>query len=293
MKQPDLRAGVGGKPGVALLRRAEYRDFRQKQIHAHWQEEEARRDGINETRSETPSDTEEFPWVSTPTAERVIAGLRYAQFAHDIVVIYGGSGLGKSHCIHHYRNNTPSVFLVELCPVLGSISASLQETCRALNLQANTRQAVQMHRAICAKLRGTNALLVFDEAQNLSMRALDQVRCIHDRTKVGIALVGNEQVYSQIAGSNRPAYLDRLYSRIGKRIHLARAMPGDINALVEAMDIADGAARMRLCQIAGRPGALRVLQKVARLAGVYAAGEARALTLEDVEAAWADLGGLG
>ena len=291
MKQPDLRAGGSGKPGELVRRRSDYRDYRSKNVHALWKGMEVLQEDAAEFQGLDLCAEDEFRWVPTPTSERIIAGLRYAQFSRDIVVIYGGAGVGKSHCIRHYLSSAPSVYLIELCPAFGGLLASLQETCRALGIHVHSGQAAQMHRSICAKLRNETALLIFDEAQELTMHALDQVRCIHDQTKVGIALVGNEQVYLQIAGSNRPAYLDRLYSRIGKRIHLAHAMPGDAQALVHAMAIEDGAARARLCQIGSRPGALRLLQKIARLAEAYAAGEERPLSLSDVEAAWADLCG--
>lgn len=292
MKQPDLRSMRGGRAGEARFRRREYSEFREEQVHFARRDAEEERELENEL-IEGSVASEEVTWVSTPTAERVIAGLRYAQFTRDIVVIYGGAGLGKSHCVRHYRRITPSVFHVELSPATGSLTASLQEVCRVLDLRIYSKQVAYMHRSICTRLRGSSALLVIDEAQELNMQALDQVRCIHDQAKIGIALVGNEQVYAQIAGANRAAYLDRLYSRIGKRIHLPRAVPGDAVALIDAWGIAEPNCRARLAQIGGRPGALRVLGKVVRLAGVYAQGEGREIGLEDVDCAWADLGGIG
>lgn len=231
-------------------------------------------------------------WVSTPTSERVIAGLRYAQLAGDIVIIYGGAGLGKTHSIRHYQASSPNVFHVELSPATGSILACLEEIALALGINDYARTAAYLHRAICVRLRNTSALLVFDEAQELGMQALDQVRCIHDRAKVGIALVGNERVYAQMAGSNRAAYLDRLYSRIGKRIHLKRASESDADALIAAWGISDGASRARCRAIAAKPGALRVLSKALRLAAAYALADSRAVCSDDIDAAWYDLGGL-
>ncbi len=239
-----------------------------------------------------PGVSEGPSWTSTPTGERILAGLRYAQFTSDIVVIYGGAGLGKSHCVRHYSNLTPSVFSVELSPATGSLTASLQEICRSLDLRVFGEQNSYMHRAIKTKLRGTTSLLVVDEAQELSIQALDQIRCIHDQARIGVALVGNEQVYAQIAGAKRAAYLDRLHSRIGKRIHIPCAVPGDAAALIAAWGISDPGCRYLLSRIAARPGAFRLLRKVLTLASAYAEAELRHLSKEDVDAAWADLGGL-
>lgn len=231
-------------------------------------------------------------WVSTPSAEKIIAGLRYAQLANDVVLIYGGAGLGKSKSIHRYAQSAPNVFAVEMSPATSGVLACLEEIAIAVGMRDYTRQAAFLHRAICVRLRGTNGLLVIDEAQHLGVMALDQVRAIHDRTGVGLALVGNERVYTQMAGSNRAAYLDRLYSRIGKRIHLKKSSDGDADALVKAWGIDDGACRARIRDIASKPGALRVLTKVLRLAATYAQAANRKVCCEDIHASWRELGGL-
>lgn len=229
-------------------------------------------------------------WVATPTGEKILAGLRYAQIAGDIAVIYGGAGVGKSKAIRHYSRISPNVFAVELTPAHGGVLGALEEIALAVGLKSYTRQSAYLHRAICSRLRGTNGLLVIDEAQQLGMRALDQVRGIHDHAQVGLALVGNERVYTQLAGNNRAAYLDRLYSRIGKRIHLKRSTDADADALALAWQVDEALIRSRLRQIGGKPGSLRVLGKVLRLATLYAEGEGRKIVLADIEAAWRDLG---
>lgn len=231
-------------------------------------------------------------WVGTPTSEKIIAGLRYAQMANDVVVIYGGAGLGKSKTIARYAQTAPSVIVVEMTPSTSGVLACLEEVAIAVGLRDYSRQAAFLHRAICSRLRATNGLLVVDEAQHLGVQALDQLRGIHDRTNIGLALVGNERVYTQMAGSNRAAYLDRLYSRIGKRIHLKRASEADADAIVKAWGIDDAACRHRIRDIAAKPGALRVLNKVLRLAATYAQAGNRRVCCDDIQAAWRELGGL-
>lgn len=231
-------------------------------------------------------------WVSTPSAEKVIAGLRYAQMANDICVIYGGAGLGKSKGIERYRQTNPNAWSVELTPAHVGIVACLEEIAIALGLRDYVRTAGFLHRAICNRLRGTRGILIIDEAQHLGVQALDQVRAIHDNTHVGLALVGNERVYTQMAGSNRAAYLDRLYSRIGKRIHLKRSTDADADALIRAWGIEDAKCRVRIREIASRPGALRVLTKTLRLAATYAQAASRKVCCDDIQASWRELGGM-
>lgn len=307
-RQPDLRAQRGGGAATSFVRRLEYREFREGHIHSRPPPPQEPGDaGLEDDpacpslrpgtgtadRSIAPSLPTGPEWVATPTGEKILSGLRYAQLAGDIAVIYGGAGVGKSKAIEHYARTSPNVFSVELTPAHSAIVDALEEIAIAVGLRGYNRRPAFLHRAICTWLRGTNGLLVIDEAQQLGMMALDQVRGIHDCAKVGLALVGNERVYTQLAGNNRAAYLDRLYSRIGKRIHLRRSTDADADALAAAWRVEGAASRIRLREIGSKPGALRALGKVLRLASIYAEGEGRKVALADIEAAWRDLGALG
>lgn len=295
----DRRANRGGRAGVSLAYRLAYQEHRDQTTHEHGRAAARSIAARAKVEDVLPADSEEeeaLPsgprWVSTPTGETILAGLRYAQLAADVVLIYGGAGLGKSLAARHYQGTAPNVIHVEMSPVTGGVLACLEEIAAAAGVADYARSPAFLHRAICRRLRGSGGLIIIDEAQELGIQALDQVRCIHDQAKVGIVLMGNEQVYAQMAGSNRAAYLDRLYSRIGKRIHLKRATEADADAIIAAWGLKGHSSRVRLREVARKPGALRVLVKVLRLSRAYCEAEGRPLDVEDVEAAWADLGGL-
>ena len=42
-------------------------------------------------------------WKLTPTAEKIVAALRYAQDAGDISLVYGGAGVGKTCTAKRYQ----------------------------------------------------------------------------------------------------------------------------------------------------------------------------------------------
>lgn len=230
-------------------------------------------------------------YVDTATGAKVIAGLRYAQLAGDMAVIYGGAGLGKSEAIRRYAHIAPNVWHATMTRASANVVTSLEVVVETLGLGAQGG-ANRLYGAICKRVTGTSGLLVIDEAQHLTEAALDQIRAIHDATGLGIALVGNEQVYARMTGGNRAAYLDRLFSRIGKKVRLLRATPEDVAALLDGWQVREAKARQLLTEIAAKPGALRGMTKVLRLAGMYAAAERRALGFDDVRAAWKELGGL-
>lgn len=229
-------------------------------------------------------------YVGTPTAERVMAALQYAQLAGDIAVIYGGAGLGKTTAIARYSEGALNCWVVTMHEDCSSMVTAMEEVAEAVGAANAGTGAARLRRAVVKKVAGTGGLLVIDEAQHLGVAALDEVRGIHDATGIGIALVGNEQVYARITGGNRAAYLDRLYSRIGKQVSLKQSQPADIEALLKAWGIEERECRGQLVEIAKRPGALRGLTKVLRLASMRAAAAGRALCCTDVRAAAAELG---
>lgn len=230
-------------------------------------------------------------WVDTPTARAIEGALRYAQLAGDMAVVYGSAGVGKTRTIRQYQRRAPNVWHATMTPASAGTVPALEEIAHAIGLRDISGGAARLHRLICDRLRETAGLLVIDEAQHLSVAALDQVRSIHDKSEIGVALVGNESVYARMTGGNRAAYLDRLYSRIGKKLRLRGATQGDIDALVDAWGIGDTPCRREMHQIASKPGALRVLTKVLRLASLYAQARVEALCCDDVRAAWRELGG--
>lgn len=232
-------------------------------------------------------------YVPTPTSAKVIDALRYAQIAADIAVVYGGAGLGKTAGIKRYGRVAPNVFHVTMTKAHASVVAALKRIAECVGATASGGTgAAELYSAIHAKVVNSGGLLVIDEAQHLSEAALDMIRAFNDEAGIGIAYVGNEQVYARMTGGNRAAYLDRLFSRIGKKVRLVKSTQADIEAILDAWGIDDPKCRPQLIEIASKPGGLRGLTKVLRLASMYAAASKRALCCDDVRAAWRELGGV-
>ena len=229
-------------------------------------------------------------WFDTAQTQRILATLRYAQLANDMVVIYGPAGVSKSASCKRYAAVSPNVFVVEMSPAQAGLTAALKAVYEAVGLKDGNLTAAQINKLICQRLKGSEGLLIIDEAQHLGHMALDQIRSIHDATGIGIALVGNEQVYTVMTGGTRAAYLDRLFSRIGKRLALKAPAEADVDALIKAWRIDDASCRSQIRAVAQRPGALRVLTKVLRLASATAAATGRPLCCDDVAAAIKELG---
>lgn len=248
-----------------------------------WLEAYQARQAADEQLPQAPS------FVPTQTATRVIGALSYAQIAGDIAVAYGAAGLGKTTACTQYQQSRPNVWVATMTPASSGVVTSLEEICEALGISSGGG-ALKMFRAVIKRVRDTHGLLVIDEAQHLSTAALDQIRSIHDATGIGIALVGNEGVYARMAGGRNSVALDRLFSRIGRRLSLRSVIDADIKLLVKAWGITDAKCTTTLVEVAKRPGALRALTKTLRLASMQAAAEKRSVSCEDVRAASRELG---
>jgi hypothetical protein len=230
-------------------------------------------------------------WVETPTARAVLSALSFAQMAEAVSVVYGGAGVGKTTTIRRYRQQAPNVWVVTATPAVSAPGPILTRIAQTLGIR--TTGAVHVIEAnIIERVRETRGLLVIDEAQHLTHRALDAVRSIHDAAGIGLALVGNEIVYSQLTGGSRSVGFAQLFSRVAKRVRLSRAKDTDVTALLQAWGITDKEARQLCLGIGRRPGALRGLSQTLRLASMFAAASGtNRPTVEHIRDAWQDLGG--
>lgn len=225
-------------------------------------------------------------FVATPTAERILPVLQYAQAAPDISVIVGGAGVGKTTTLKQYHQQTPNTWLATMTPATAGVTPMLREICIEMGLPE--KNVAELGRAIERKAKGTGGLIIIDEAQHLSRPALEQLRSIHDRAEIGIVLAGNPSVLGRLEG-DRKAEFAQLFSRIGMKLVLPKARMGDVAALLAAWGVVDKDETKLLQTIAGKPGALRGLTKCLALASMVAAGAGRARSADDVKAAWAQL----
>jgi hypothetical protein len=229
-------------------------------------------------------------YVATPTSERVLGTLRYAQMAGDFVIVYGGAGVGKTQACKRYASIAPNVWHVEMTPSTSGLVPCLEAFAEVMGIRGGGG-AAKHKREIYKRVRNTHGLIIVDEANHLAPGTLEEIRGIHDATGIGVALVGNEETYTRIASGARAAYLDRVNSRLGKKTPVKRATADDVDALLGAWKFGDAGCKKLCHEIAKRPGALRGLTKTLQLASMYAHAEKRALCCEDIQAAWRELGG--
>jgi DNA transposition AAA+ family ATPase len=230
-------------------------------------------------------------WVKTPTGDKIVTTLTYAQTLGGISVIYGGAGLGKTCSLKHYSKNHPNTWIATMSPDTANVASSLEEIAEAMGLSGIPGRAARLRRALCRKLQDTQGLLIIDEAQHLVLNSLETIRSIYDATGIGLALCGNEAVYARLTGGSRQATFAQLYSRIGKRLRLSNALKGDSEALAKSYGITGKSEQKRLNEISKKPGALRGVSMALKMASVLAINDGGIIGLKHINSAWRDIEG--
>lgn len=247
-----------------------------------WFEQQAQIEQVSATLPASPG------YVATPTSERIVATLTYAHIAQDLVIIYGGAGVGKTETIKYYAENHNNVWVIEATPTRNTGGAILRAIAFVLGVRIPKAYTDYLENALIDKLKGTDGLLIIDEAQFLNDRALENARRLSELSGIGLVLAGNENVYGQLTGKRRAADYAQLFSRIGKRVRLTNSKKEDVDVIAKEWGL--GKAETKLAQhIASKPGALRGLDKTLKLATMFAANEP--LNETHIRAAWKDLSG--
>lgn len=126
-------------------------------------------------------------------------------------VITGYVGVGKSRCLKEYRELTPMTLLVEVSPNM-TPGVLMTELLEQLN-NAVPPGLDRKFRELVRVLKGTNYLIVADEAEKMSSSALEHLRRLRDMAQVGVVLVGTEKLTNLIKPQH--GQFDQVRSRVG------------------------------------------------------------------------------
>lgn len=174
-------------------------------------------------------------------------------------IVTGYVGVGKTRFSKEYRATHPQTVLVEASPNM-TPGVLLCELLQQLNTAAPAGLDMKF-RAVVAVLRGTNYLLMVDEAEKLSASALEYLRRIRDMAQVGVVLTGTEKLSSLIKPQH--GQFDQVRSRVGM-------WPKTIERITR--DDADDMARAALAE------AGELSDEVLDTIWAYCDGSARVLT---------------
>lgn len=154
----------------------------------------------------------------TSISEDVYQSIRYAQINRTLVMLHGDAGAGKTKAaVKYYRDNPQSTIYIRLDPSMSGLAGVGELLGSALDLPM-VSSSKQMWQAIRARLRGTNKVIIVDEAQLLKRAPMDELRILPDEDEVnevpgnGVVLIGNSELYERV---KKGKITTQAYTRIG------------------------------------------------------------------------------
>ena len=166
---------------------------------------------VSKKRLNTVSATQFYPELRN--TEDVLFTCFYAHQHNEIALVTGDAGAGKTTALHHYTDTSTGIIFVTANACTTSATAVLGLICKELGQRIPGRKAMLME-ILVEQLKGSNRLIIIDEADHLSLDALQAVRNINDLAGVGIVLSGNDKIYRQMLAGRRSYEFDQLRTRI-------------------------------------------------------------------------------
>lgn len=184
-------------------------------------------------------------YVETSISRDVTNAIKYSHLQGKIAVVYGDAGIGKTMAFRNYLEQNSLAIGITISPTYASITGVNEKLAEQLGVRERVSRRQTME--IINKLRGSGRVVVIDEAQHLTVRALNHLRCISDESGVGICFIGNDEVYSKLKGSGRADFA-QLFSRIGmrKQVLVSSITRQDVNAVFGGVAVEDEALSMSL-----------------------------------------------
>jgi DNA transposition AAA+ family ATPase len=224
-----------------------------------------------------------------PTSQQLITLLHWGQRGR-IVVAAMGPGCCKTMTARHFADCGNNVFYCAMTPSTAGVANMQQEVLAALGEPDAIGTPQKLSRRIRDRVKDLQSpLIIIDEAQHLSEKAIDEIRSWYDAVGVGVALFGNLGVMQRLEGGSRKAAFAQLFSRIGMRIVRPSPLQADADALAAAWQVSGDDEVAQIRKVVMLPGGMRGATMMLELAYMLAASQQDMLKLEHLQDAWAQL----
>lgn len=169
-------------------------------------------------------------FVLTKTANRILEICGLAHAMNDIYLVIGEAGLGKTMALKQYVAENSNVIMIEIDPTF-SVKVLLTELCNKLGIViTGSKSNHHMMDLIIEKLKGSERLLIIDEAELLAYKPLEILRRIHDKAGIGMVLAGMPRLRANLRGQK--GEYKQLYSRVGLALDIQSRLPSEDIALL-------------------------------------------------------------
>jgi DNA transposition AAA+ family ATPase len=225
-------------------------------------------------------------FVLTSITRRIYSLIKQCVLLSKIGVIACESGTGKSRSLEEYHaTHVNSVLLranrtfhptVAHTASASSPFTTLFQVAKALgcsNLSSSRAQTL-LYDAIIAAARGSNKVLIIDEAHFLPAEALDVIRTINEDAHIPIILAGHVGLYDRAPRDAESAIAYRSRA-LRERIKTSSIRQSDVDLIatqIVGVDVANDAQKVLLRE-AQSSGGLRRLVTILQVAQTYRRGD--------------------
>lgn len=151
----------------------------------------------NETQRKLSPKAPDF--TTTSISKKVLDAIEYCNLLQVGGVIYGDAGVGKTMSIRQYAKTNPLCICITASPVFSTVPGI--NMLLAQEMGCKGRNSKQLYLEFIDRLKGSNRILIIDEAQQLSKEAIDHIRSLGDATHIGYCFIGNPSLYKTIQGN--------------------------------------------------------------------------------------------
>lgn len=200
---------------------------------------------------------------------------------HNFAVLSAWVGTGKTFALKRYAAGHPNTYIVEATPTMTPQSLTKQLARMVVGLEKGS--IADKFDAVVSSLKGTDSLIIVDEAETLTHNQLETIRRIRDLAGVGIVLAGTEH----LAGLIKPQHgqFGQIRSRTGFWPEVVQAITADdAAALTQSAFGAEEVAEDVIARLyAYSKGSARMLVE-GLIAGIKEFRNDRALNVQLVDA---------
>ena len=168
-------------------------------------------------------------FIETQTAKIILEKCQEADERRELALLYGPSGIGKTFVVEEFiercekqaNSEQPEVLFVT-----AHAASTPKSLMAALCLQAgipHSGTAPTLAESLVRRLETGHYLIIVDEANHLDIEAMELLRYVYDRGRLGVVLIGTLRLYEIFTNGSRPASeLEQLWSRVG----ICELLPG-------------------------------------------------------------------
>lgn len=173
-------------------------------------------------------------FCSTSSSTLMWEVLQYCDYKKKMGAILAPSGSGKTRTCEEYKDKNPASILITADPANRTPAQMLRLMMKDTGI-GKASSIGQMLYDIVDRIKGSNRLIIVDDAHFLTWEAYEAIRKIYDYAKVGIVYSGQERLYDQMKDQAQRGYLyDQIFSRIAIKRDKFKILKKDATAIANA-----------------------------------------------------------